>query len=52
MKQEKTELSKCCSFETIPPDWEGAERMGSLWRGYVCYICKKCHKDCEIEDDN
>ncbi len=31
----------------IPPDWEMADMMGSMWRAYACYICKKCGKVCE-----
>lgn len=41
--------SKCCnSSELIEPDWDAAEEMGSLWRAYACYICKKCGKACDI----
>ena len=39
--------SGCCSSEIIPPDWDMAEKMGSLWGAYACYICKKCGKVCE-----
>lgn len=44
------ELSKCCNSETIPPDWEMAEQMGSLWRAYVHYICKDCGNICEVKE--
>ncbi len=40
-------LSNCCKSEMIPPDWEMADMMGSMWRAYACYICKKCGKVCE-----
>lgn len=43
-------LSSCCSSEMILPDWNMAEQMGSLWRAYACYICKKCGKVCEPVD--
>jgi len=55
MTEETKELSNCCNYEMIPPDWDMAEEMGSLWRAYACYICKKCHKPCEpkpIENEN
>ncbi len=41
--------SKCCNTtELIEPDWDMAEKMGSMWRAYACYICKKCGKACDI----
>lgn len=40
--------SSCSNYEVIPPDWERAEKSGSLWRAYVCYICKKCGQPCEV----
>lgn len=40
-------VSNCCGSEMIWPDWEMAEQMGSLWRAYATYICKKCNKICE-----
>ena len=43
-------VSGCCSSEMIPPDWDMAEQMGSLWRAYACYICKKCGKACKPID--
>ena len=44
--------SKCCnSIELIEPDWDKAEEMGSMWRAYVCYICKKCGKVCDVQTD-
>ena len=43
-------VSGCCSSKMIPPDWDMAEQMGSLWRAYACYICKKCGKPCEPVD--
>lgn len=46
----KGDVSSCCSFAMIPPDLEMAERMGSLWRAYACYICKKCGKVCEAKE--
>lgn len=45
-------LSDCCKSEMIPPDWETADRSGSLWRAYACYICKKCGKPCEVVIDD
>lgn len=41
------EVSNCCKAEMIPPDYEMAEEMGSMWRAYVSYICKDCGKVCE-----
>ena len=41
------QVSNCCKSEMIPPDWDMAEEMGSLYRAYTCYICKKCKKVCE-----
>ncbi len=49
---EKIELSDCCNSEMIPPDWEMADKMGSMWRAWVCYICKKCGNVCNpIENE-
>lgn len=42
--------SICCNFETIPPDWKMAEKMGSLYAAYACHICKKCGNACEISE--
>ena len=39
-------VSDCCSYDMLEPDWDMAENAGSLWRAYVCYICKKCEKPC------
>lgn len=50
-KQLIPSVSVCCSADTIPPDWEMVERMGSLWRAYACHICKKCNKVCEVVND-
>lgn len=44
---EKIIVSGCCNYIMIPPDWEAAEKAGSMWRAYACYICKKCGKPCE-----
>lgn len=44
----KKELSKCCNADTIPPDYEMAKNMGSLYRAYLYHICKKCGKACDI----
>jgi len=41
------EVSNCCKYKMIPPDWEMADKAGSLWRAYACYICKKCGNACE-----
>lgn len=40
-------FSDCCFSEMILPDLDEAEQMGSLWKSYSCYICKKCGKACE-----
>lgn len=45
-KEEKL-VSSCCQTEMIPPDYELAESMGSLYRAHLAYICKKCKKACE-----
>jgi hypothetical protein len=45
-----SDVSGCCSSEMIPPDWDMVEQIGSLWRAYACYICKKCGKPCEPVD--
>ena len=48
MKDDKfIQVSDCCNSDMIPPDWEMAEKSGSLWRAYACYICNKCGKVCE-----
>jgi hypothetical protein len=42
-------VSSCCkSSELIPPDYEMAEEMGSLYSACTCYICKKCGKACDV----
>lgn len=43
-------VSSCCYAEMIPPDEDMAEQMGSMWRAYTCYICKKCGKACKPVD--
>jgi len=45
-----SDVSDCCYSEMIPPDWDMAEKMGSMWRAYACYICKNCGKICEPAD--
>lgn len=46
-------ISDCCNSEMIPPDFEAADNAGSLYRAFLCYICKKCGKVCEpIEKQN
>ena len=45
--EESPIVSNCCNSEMIPPDWDMAEKAGSLWRAYAVYICKKCGKVCE-----
>lgn len=44
---DKDMVSKCCCSDMIEPDWEMAEERGSMWRAYVCYICKSCGKSCK-----
>lgn len=45
--EKKLLVSKCClSPDMIEPDWEMAERAGSMWRAYACYICRKCGEAC------
>ncbi len=46
-KEDENLVSQCCKSTMIPPDWEMADRMGSLWRAYACYICRDCGKACE-----
>jgi len=41
--------SKCCNFDTIPPEKD--EDNNSNWRAQSCYICKKCGKACEIMEN-
>ena len=44
-------VSRCCnSSDLIEPDWEAAEEAGSLWRAYACYICKRCGKACDVDE--
>jgi len=43
-------ISACCVYGTIPPEWEMADKAGSLWRAYTCHICKKCEEPCEVID--
>lgn len=43
--------SKCCNSDTIPPDWDMANKMGSLWKAYASYICKKCNKICKVYEN-
>lgn len=47
---EAEKVSNCCGSSMIPPDLLQAEEMGSLWRAYACYICKKCGCPCEPVD--
>jgi hypothetical protein len=42
-------VSHCCKGDMIPPDYEEAETMGSLWGAYAYYICKTCHNVCVPE---
>ena len=47
--KEKVLVSDCCKTpDLIEPDWDMAEEMGSMWRAYVCYICKKCENSCDV----
>jgi len=51
VKQPDKEISDCCKSDMIPPDWEMAERMGSLWMAYAVYICKGCGKVCNAVNE-
>lgn len=44
---EENLVSECCKSDMIPPDLDGAENAGSLYRAFICYICIKCGKPCE-----
>lgn len=48
--EENEKVSDCCGAKVLPPDWDKAEQMGSLWRAYTCYICKECGFACKVVD--
>ena len=50
MTKESHLVRKCCGSSVIEPDWEMAEKAGSLWRAFACYICKRCGKECEVQE--
>lgn len=48
-REEPSLLSDCCmSPDIVQPDLEMAEQMGSMWRVFTSYICKKCGSPCNV----